>query len=432
MTPDNGATMTLARDRAVAPGTSRVQEVVSSCGVRALLITEHTVPFLSLALYARGGAATDPAGLSGAAYMAAGLLDEGAGAYDSMAFRQELEDHAIRLAFDVDRDGFSGDLKTLTQHREHAFELLRLAVCEPRFDDEPVERIRSQILVEIRRRETEPDYLASRGWFEAAFGQHAYGRPTRGAADSIAAIPTDSLREVARRQLSRNEILVGVAGDIEADELAALLDRTFGDLPATAALEATPVVAPQVGDTRVTRLSIPQSVVIFGHAGIARADPEYYAAYTVNHILGGGGFSSRLMEEVREKRGLAYGVASQLYDLEASPLWLGSVATSNERVAQSLSLVRSEVARMAEGEIAAADLADAKTYLTGSFPLRLTTNDQTAKMLVNMLVHKLGTDFLERRNEHIEAVDLDKARQTAHRLFTGDLLVSVVGSPEGL
>ena len=425
-------TATLARDRAVAPGTSRVQEVVSGCGVRALLITERSVPFLSLALYARGGAATDPTGLSGAAYMAAGLLDEGAGPYDSKGFRQELEDHAIRLSFDVDRDGFSGDLKTLTQNREHAFELLRLAVCEPRFDEEPVERIRSQILVEIRRRETEPDYLASRAWFQAAFGDHAYGRPTRGAADSIAAIPTDTLREVARRQLTRNELLVGVAGDIEADELAALLDRTFGELPAEAELEATAAVAPQVGDTNVTRLAIPQSVVIFGHAGIARHDPDYYAAYTVNHILGGGGFSSRLMEEVREKRGLAYGVSSQLYDLEASPLWLGSVATSNERVAQSLSLVRSEVARMAVGEIEPADLADAKTYLTGSFPLRLTTNDQTAKMLVNMLVHELGTDFLERRNEHIEAVDLDAARRTANRLFTGELLVSVVGSPEGL
>ena len=425
-------TAALADDQAVAPGTSRVQEVVSDCGVRAYLITERTIPFLSLGLHVRGGAATDPADLPGLAYMAAGLLDEGAGPYDSNAFQQELDDHAIRLSFDVDRDGLSGGLKTLNEHREHAFELLRLAVCEPRFDKEPVERIRSQIQVEIRRRESEPDFLASRAWFRTAFDGHPYGRPTRGAADSIAAIVTEGLRDFARRQLARDELLVGVAGDIEADELKALLDRTFGGLPSSVELGRIAPTAPRVGSTEITRQAIPQSRVVFGHAGIARSDPDYYAAYLVNHILGGGGFSSRFMEEVREKRGLAYGIGSQLYDLEASPLWLGSVATSNERVAQSLSLVRSEVARMADGALEEAELADAKTYLTGSFPLRLTSNDQVANMLVNMLVDRLGSDYLQRRNGYIEAVDLEHARRTAARLFSGELLVSVVGAPEDL
>ena len=149
--------------------TARVEEVVSAAGVRAYLMREPTIPFLSLSLHIRGGGAADPAGKEGLAFMAAGLLDEGAGPYDSQAFRAEVDDHALRLHFEADRDGVSGELRTLTANRAHAFDLLRLAMTEPRFDPEPVERVRSQILADLRRREADPDYLASRAWFAAAF-----------------------------------------------------------------------------------------------------------------------------------------------------------------------------------------------------------------------------------------------------------------------
>ena len=229
-----------------------------------------------------------------------------------------------------------------------------------------------------------------------------------------------------------DRLMVGVAGDITPDELAPLLDATFGDLPDGGALPELAPVAPRVSRTEVVRLAIPQSVVVFGHAGLDRHDPDYYAGYVANYILGGGGFSSRLLEEVREKRGLAYSAYSYLHELDKAPLWLGGVATNNQQVGQSLAIVRAELARMARGELDETDLADARTYLTGSFPLRLTSNDQIAKMLVGMLVHHLGRDFLERRNALIEAVTLADLRRVSARLFSGELLVSVVGDPEGL
>jgi zinc protease len=430
-------TSLIASVAAAAPTATaaRVEEVVSPLGVRAYLIPEPSIPFLSLALHVAGGSAVDPPGEEGLGFMAAGLLDEGAGPYDSQAFRAELEDNAIRLHFDVDRDGLAGELRTLTQTREHAFELLRLALTEPRFDAEPVGRIKSQIQADLRRRETDPDYLASRAWFAAAFAGHPYARPTRGTPTSVERLTADQCRGFARR-LARDRLVIGVSGDITAAELAPLLDRTFAGLPATAeaTAEATvvPTAAPQVGRTEVVRLAIPQSVVSFGHAGIGRHDPDYYAAYVANYILGGGGFSSRLIEEVREKRGLAYSVYSYLYHLRAAPIWIGGVATNNRQVAQSLDLVRRELARMAQGEIGETDLANAKTYLTGSFPLRLTSNDQIAKTLVGMLVDDLGQDYLERRNGLIEAVTLDDVRRVSARLFAGEMLVTVVGDPEGL
>ncbi|MGD9509954.1 MAG: M16 family metallopeptidase, partial [Geminicoccaceae bacterium] len=152
------AELLAAPPRTALQSSARVEEVVSASGVRAYLIREPRIPFLALSFHIRGGGALDPPGREGLAYMASGLLDEGAGPYDSQAFRAQLEDHAIRLQIEADRDGVQGDLRTLTAHREHAFELLRLALTKPRFDAEPVERVRSQILADLRRRESDPDY----------------------------------------------------------------------------------------------------------------------------------------------------------------------------------------------------------------------------------------------------------------------------------
>lgn len=416
-----------------ARAANQVERVVSEGGIEAWLINEPSIPFLSLSMYFEGGAALDPAGKAGLAYMVSGLLDEGAGELDSQAFRTELEDKAVRLSFDAGRDDFTGQLKTLTKHRERAFDLLRLALTAPRFDDEPVARIRSQIQAGLRRRSEEPSYVAARRWFETAFPDHPYGRPVRGTIETVGAITEDDLRGFVARRLARDNLVIGVAGDITADELAPLLDRAFGDLPA----ESAPVTVDDsdvaAEGTVVVRQEIPQSQVRFGQNGLARDDPDFYAAYVANHILGGGGFTSRLTEEVREKRGLAYSVYSYLYPADHAPLWMGGAGTDSTRVAETIRLVRQEVERMAAGEVGEDELADAKTYLTGSFPLRLTSNDSIASTLVGMQVNDLGTDYLERRNDYIEAVGLDDLKRVAARLYDPDaLLVVVVGDPDGL
>ncbi len=411
----------------------RVEEVTSPGGVHAYLLSDACIPAVALSLHFRGGgASTDPVDRLGLAQMAAWLLDEGAGSYDSQAFQSELEDNAIRLSFDVDRDGLTGELMTLNVTRDHAFELLRLALMEPRFDEEPVARVKSQMEAQLRRRGTDPDYLVSRAWFSAAFPDHAYGRPSLGDPTTLAAVGADDLRGFTKARLGRDNLVIGVAGDISADELAPLLDRTFGALPVTATRPALGAPGAVRSDTVIIRRQQPQSVVMFGHAGIARHDPDRYAAAIANHILGGGGFSSRLMEEIREKRGLAYSVHSQLFDMELAPLWVGSVATKNELVGQSIQLLRAELARMAAGEVSEEELADATTYLTGSFPLRLTSNEQVAKMLVGMLVHRLGVDYLDRRNDYVAAVTLADLQRAAARLFDQPLLIGIVGEPEGV
>jgi len=416
-----------------AHAAATVERVVSPGGIEAYLLSEPSIPFMSLSLHFRGGAALDPSGLEGLATMASGLLDEGAGELDSQAFRTELEDLAIRLSFDAGRDEFTGQLKTLTKHRARAFELLRLALTAPRFDAEPVDRIRSQLQANLRRRAEDPDYLAALTWFATAFPDHPYGRPVQGTSESLAAIERADLEGFVGTRLAKDQLTVGVAGDVTAAELGPLLDLAFGDLPAHGAPAELDQALPAGSGTVVVRKQVPQSQVLFGQAGLRRADPDFYAAYVTNHMLGGSGFTARLTEEVREKRGLAYSVYSYLYPLDHAPLWLGGLGTANAAVAEALQVVRKEIAGMAAGEITQAALDDAKTYLTGSFPLRLTTNDAIAATLVTMQVDDVGIDYLERRNSYIEAVTLEDVRRVAARLYDPDhLLVVVVGEPAGL
>lgn len=423
--------LTLSASKAGAA--AKVEEVVSEGGIKAYLISEPAIPFMSLSLRFAGGAVSDPEGREGVANLVSTLLDEGAGELDSQAFQTELEDLAIRLSFSAGRDSFTGDLKTLTVNRERAFELLRLALNEPRFDQEPIERMKSQIQAGLRRRLDDPDRLASRTWFERAFGGHVYARPVDGTIETVEAITTDDIKSFVLGRFARDNLLIGVAGDITAAELGPLLDHAVGGLPAEAEPLPENATSPDESGVSVVRQDVPQSKVLFGQKGLMRADPDFYAAYVANHILGGGGFSSRLTKEIREARGLAYSVYSYLYPTDQAPMWLGGLGTSNASVTEALDLVQSEVKRMADGDISEEELSDAKTYLTGSFPLRLTSNDRIAGLLVSMQVNELGTDYLEKRNSFIEAITLDDLKRVTARLYDPDnLLTVVVGNPPDL
>ncbi|RMD63609.1 MAG: insulinase family protein [Alphaproteobacteria bacterium] len=411
-----------------------VQRVVSPGGIEAWLVEDHTNPILSLDLAFRGGAALDPAGKEGLANMVSGLIDEGAGPLDSQAFQGRLQELSIRLSFNASLDTFGGTLQTLSETRDEAFRLLRLALTEPRFDAEPVTRIRSQILAGLAQEAEDPRSIARRTLSKVLFPDHPYGRPVSGTQLSVPRITVEDLRTFVKERFARDTLVIGVVGDITAQELARLLDETFLALPATAASAAVPSAA-VAGDGAVVVVEkdVPQSVVAFGHEGIRRDDPDYYAAYVVNYILGGGGFASRLYKEVREKRGLAYSVYSYLNPLDHAALVVGGVATQNGRVAQSLEIIRREWGRMGETGPSAQELDDAKTYLTGSFPLRFSSSGRIAGMLVGMQLENLGIDYLDRRNAFIEAVTLDQARRVARRLYDPDrLAVVVVGHPTGV
>lgn len=411
-----------------------VQRVVSPGGVEAWLVEDHATPVISLSLAFRGGAALDPAGKEGLAELVSGLLDEGAGDLDSTAFQRRIADLAMDYGFESGIDSFGGSLRTLTKHRDAAFELLGLSLSAPRFDAEPVERIRGQILARLARNANDPDDIAGRVWWRTVFPDHPYGRPNDGTPESLRAIAVDDLKGFAARRFSRDNLIVSVVGDIDAATLAPLLDRAFGKLPQTGTPYELAEAVPQApGEVVVVERDVPQSVVLFGEGGLKRHDPDFYAAYVMNYILGGGGFASRLTNEVREKRGLAYSVTSYLNTLDHAGLIQGHVATQNARVAESLDIIRAEWRRMAQEGPTETELADAKTYLTGSYPLRMTSTGSLARVLTAIQLENFPIDYMDKRNAYIEAVTLDDVRRVAGRLLDPHrLTVVVVGQPEGV
>ena len=327
----------------VATAANKIEEVTSPGGITAWLVEDHSLPVVTIDVSFRGGSALDPADKVGVANFTADLLDEGAGELDSQAFQGKLEDLATSLEFAASEDAMGASLRTITSNLTPALDLLRLSLSAPRFDETAVARVRSQLLAELGRSAREPRYIASRLWWRNVFDGHPYARPVRGTPESIARVTIPDLRAVVHDRLGRDVMIIGVVGDVTADALKTLLDTTFGSLPAHAAVGKVPdVVAAAKKPLLLAKLPIPQSVVTFGQPGIKRDDPDWYAAYVVNHILGGGGFSSRLTTEVREKRGLAYSVYSELDPMRHSGVIVGGVATQNDRVAQSIDIIRAE------------------------------------------------------------------------------------------
>lgn len=410
------------------------ERVVSPGGIEAWLVADPTNPVISVEFAFRGGSALDPDGQEGLAGLVSATLNEGAGELDSQAFQERLETQAISLYFQADRDLLSGSLRTLSEKRDEAFELLRLSLTDPRFDEEAVDRMRDSILASIARNARRPGTLAGEAFREAVYGDHPYARPSEGTPASLAAIAPGDMHRFVQAQFTRDNLLIGVAGDVTPDELARLLDDTFGTLPET----GEPVTVPAAelraaGETIVVRLPVPQSQVLLGHGGPMRDDPEYPTAQILTYVLGGSGFSNRLTVEVRVRRGLAYGVGVSLSPRAAGGMVLGSVATRNEAVAESLEIIRREWQRMAEEGITETELEEAKTFLVGSFPLGLGSTGALAQLLMAMQYHDLGIDYIDTRGDELNAVTLEQANALAARLFDIDALtVVVVGEPVGV
>lgn len=402
-------------------------ERVTAGGIEAWLVEDHRNPIIAVRVAFRSGAALDPEGREGLAAMAMALLDEGAGDLDSQQFQGRLEDLAIRLWFDADHDSVGGTLQTLTRHRDEAFRLLSLALASPRFDPDAVERVRRQLQSAVRQELQDPDTVARRRLFALLFPQHPYGRPVRGTDASLARITGDDLRGFVRTRLARDALIIGVAGDITRDDLAALLPATFAALPETAAPAAVADVVPvTAGQVTVADMDVPQSAVAFAQAGLKRDDPDYYTALVLNEIVGGGGLTSVLFEEVRERRGLVYGVYSTLLPLDHAGVWLGGAATGNQRVNETVTVVRETWSRLAAEGVKAEQVADAKTHLTGSFPLRFTSSARIAGLLAQLQLDRLGIDYLDRRNRLIEVVTPDQVNRLARTRMTPAALTFVI------
>jgi zinc protease len=426
--------MSAVAETALSSRAGRVQRVFSPGGIEAWLVEDHAVPLVALEFSISGGASQDVPTRPGIATLLAGLLDEGAGPYDAEAFHRALDDKAIHLSFSADRDHFSGHLQTLERNTDAAFDLLRVALNEARLDPEPMERVREQMAAALKRDLNDPEAMANRAFRAAAFPDHPYGRAVRGELGTLPSITRADLDDLRTRAFARATLKIAAVGALDAATLARHLDEVFGawpELPELVTVPATSIA--NLGTRKIVDLDVPQTTIRFGRPGIHRRDPDFIPAMVVNYILGGGGLTTRLFHEVREKRGLAYSVYSQIQSFDRAAMLAGSTSTKNERAAESLAVIESEINLLAREGPSEAELEKAKRYLTGSYALSFDTSTKIAAQLVHLRQEGFDISYLDERNKLVEAVTLAEAKRVGERLFgDGALLVTAVGRPGGM
>ncbi len=420
-----------------APGMAAVlpiQEVTSPHGIKAWLVQDKKLPLVAISFAFRGGVEQDPADKQGLAELTMSLLTQGAGPYDAEAFQQKLADESIQLGFTAGRNSLSGSLKTLRSSRTRAFKLLRQALTEPRFDPDAIERARRQQLTALRFQLGKPEWQARQALFAVLFHGHPYAMRRLGTAATLAGLTRDDIKDFAAHHLARDNLLIAATGDITPQELAKELDRVFGDLPAHARLTSVPeVVWPEKTSIILVPREGTQTEMLFASPLLKRDDPDWYAADIVNYILGGGGLTSRLMRDVRDRKGMTYSIGTGLAPMDHTSMLMGNAATDNAKAGEAWELMQQVWRDLYAKGVSEDDLTAAKDYLTGSLPLAMTSTDAIAGVLLGIQLDRFGIDYLDRRNALIRQVSMDDVNRVIRRWFNpSHLTLSLAGNPEGL
>lgn len=409
---------------------SNVQVVTSPGGITAWLVSETFVPSIAMEVSWQGGSAAEPAGKDGLGWVLAYMMNEGAGDMDTTAYGARMQDLNMEFACGVWVDWTSCGLSTLKATADDSFEMMRLAFNKLRMDDEPFERAKRELTVGLKESESNPKTISGRAMNDVLIPGHPYARYAT--ADTVSGIAKQDVIALKNRLMTRDRLMVVVVGDITAEELKPKLDLVFGDLPTgqPPVVLQDAVARPAQADPIIKRLTQPQTLILFSGPGVRRDDPDFFAAYTLNYILGGGGFSSRLVDDVREKRGLTYGIGTGLSIQPHYWRWTGSSSTMNDKAEDVVRLIRENIARLGKDGPTEAELADAKAYLTGAFPLSFDSNAKTARNLLGFWQDGQGADYVQHRNAYFEAVTLDDLKRVASKYMKPeDFTFVMVGQP---
>ena len=412
-----------------------IREVKSPGGITAWLVEDHTLPIISIEFsFKEAGSARESKERQGLARLVSNTLDEGAGDYDSQTFQKALTDHSISLSFGVGRDDFSGSLKTLTRHKDKALELMSLALTKPRFEQDAIDRMKAANIARIKSSMSEPDWIAARLQNDLSYVDHPYALNSGGTLTSLNAITRDDLQNFVKTNLTRDRLHIGVAGDISADELGQVLDQLFSGLPATATTSAIKDTTIQnLGKTYLYQQDIPQSFLSLVGDGLDYRDPDYYPALIMNFVLGGSGFGSRLTEEVREKRGLTYGINSYLFDMDHASGFSIGLSTENKNAGEALKIIHQEMSRMRDEGITAEELKGAQDYMVGSLPMSFSSTAAIASTTRWLQEADYPMNHYDRYPELIRAVTLADIQRVSKRLLHPEKMLTIlVGQPVGI
>lgn len=406
-----------------------IQALKTSSGIPIWLVEDHTIPVLSVQIaFKDAGAKNDTPEKQGLMRLLSNTLDEGAGDLTSEQFQKVLADESISLSFTSSKDDFFVNLYTLSEKRDLAFDLLSKALTSPRFDAEPLARMTEANAARIRSSLSDPDWIAARIMNDTYFKSHPYGLNSGGTLTTLASITAQDLISAKNKFLTQDKIIVAITGDIKAPDAIKLVDKTFGSLENKNDVQNTlsPFVSSAPSALWHFTKDIPQSVITMQGPGIDRDDPDYDAAVLANLIFGGGGFGSRLTQEIREKRGLTYGIYSSLSDQDLAETVSITVSTKTSEVKTVLDLIESEQNKFISTDVTQQELEDAKSYLIGSMPLSLTSSTEISALMIGQMLDNKPIDDLDKRTARIQAVTIKDIRRVALRLFKPAFFTTVI------
>lgn len=408
-----------------------IQHWTTTQGSRVYFVENHDIPMLDVAVDFPAGSRFDRPEKNGLARLTHTMLDQGAGGLSDIQIAQKLADVGAMLGGTFDRDRAGVSLRTLSskQERDASLSLFMNILQKPEFPQAVMQRERARIIAGLREEESRPDEVADKAFYQALYGSQGYGLPESGTANSLMKLKRDDLRAWYKNRYRAGDAVIAMIGDMsrgEAEQLAAQISA--GLPPGSAGQEASaPKAAGASSEKRITHPST-QSHVLMGMIGMARSDPDYFPLYVGNHVLGGGGFDSRMLGEVRQKRGYAYSAYSYFLPMaQPGPLLIG-LQTKNSQADDALKVARETVsAFVAEGPTDA-ELTQAKNNLIGGFPLRIDSNKEVLDYLRAIGFYQLPLSYLDDWVKNVEAVTLEQIRDAfKRRVDPAKLSVVIVG-----
>ena len=417
-----------AADTPVVP----IQQLKTPAGISVWLVESHTLPMVSVEVAFNAGSMYDPQGKEGVASMTAAMLTQGgAGGLSSEQFLKQTERLGAGIAADADTQVLSVGLQSLSENIEASFSHFAEVINNPDFNKKDFERVKQALLASRKRIQENPGKLADEAFNQLVFGRyHPYAHSVIGTDYSLPALTRKDVETYYEKMFGRKNMVVSIVGDITPEKAVELVEKHFAKLPKgrTYNIPEAPQEQPPV--LQKITLPVPQTSIIMGHKGISRQNPDYFATLLMNHIFGSGGFSSILMEEVREKRGLAYGIYSYFEPLPHWGAFQVSVKTKNESAFEVVDLVKAEIEKLKENGVSDEAYQEAMDYMIGSFPLRLDSNADILTYLTFMQTENMGADYLDKWLDNMRKVTRDDIHRVAKKyLKPDDMVVVMVGQP---
>ena len=404
------------------------KRIILDNGMVLLLSEKHEIPMVTINMALRAGSTSVPAGKPGLASITASLLTQGTTRRSANQIQQKIDFIGGSLSTGGGEDFASASLRVLKKDIRTGLDLLSDVLLNPVFDQKEIDRKVKETLAELRRQKEEPNIVAGQAFAKAVFGDHPYGRTNDDVASYLPKLTRQDIVDFYSARYTPENSIIAVVGDVSEKEIVALLNEYFKPWRR----RGTPLPAlappPEIEKTVVQKIDkdVAQANIDMGHVGISRENPDFYAVMVMNYILGGGGFSSRLMDNIRDNKGLAYDVHSGFAAQKEPGAFTVAIQTKNESANDVIAETLKEIRRIQEEPVTEKELADAKAYLSGSFPLRMDTSAKIAGMLTSIEIYHLGLDYPQKYLSMIKGITRDDVQRVANKYLHPDKMVIVV------